>query len=354
MIQELVEQRYCNTIFSVVRWLAIFQLKQSGGRQVQFWRTTSTVLGKAVTVLVLVSLLATLSALPAQGATKETTSSKDTVSIGMCSGDKADKKLVKKLDRDLAKVIKKHKRVNIRIAFRDQITGTECFHRQNSKTYARSIIKVTLVAALLYKNKRLTARQKGWANSTIRYSANDPATKIWKALGKRRGMQRFLTAAGMKQTVPHPGRFWGNTLVTAKDQLILMELLTDTNNQVLPRGQKKYIVNLMKRVTPSQRWGISAGILTSATKAIKNGWGPSDYAPGWWINSIGSVQNAGHRYRIAIITNRQRGFGSGVSVINQVGRTINRAFARYPVREESKTRSEKPLRNQSSQILTLN
>lgn len=254
------------------------------------------------------------------------------ISKKYCSGEKPNASLINSLDRALERELRKkeNRKVNIRVAFKDRKTGVECYVDANSRTYARSIIKVTLVASLLYRNKRLTRAEKGWASAAIRVSSNGAATKLWRRLGKTRGMQRFLTAAGMTRTIPNPGRYWGNALVTARDQLTLMRLLTDGSGEVLSKANKQYILGLMKRVTPSQKWGISAGMLMSSTEAIKNGWGPSDHSPGWWINSIGSIQNSGHRYQIAVITNRNRGMWAGISVVKRVSSAINRTFAKYP------------------------
>lgn len=180
--------------------------------------------------------------------------------------------------------------------------------------------------------KLLTAKQKHWSRQAITVSSNPAADQLWAALGKHRGLQRFFTAAGLTHTSPPSGPRWGNSQITASDQVKLMRLLTDGSNRVLSRMHKGYILNLMKRVVPSQRWGVSAGLPGASTQAIKNGWGPTTGLPGWWINSFGSVSNAGHRYQVAILSSHQASQKIGISRVNRIARGINAAFARYPVK----------------------
>lgn len=248
----------------------------------------------------------------------------------ICKGPTRHTPLVQELNQNLRLELKKQRHSTIRFALRDKATGVTCSYRSSSQTYGRSITKVTLVAALLYKNKRLTRKQKAWADRAITRSSNAAARKIWISLGQAPGLQRFLNAAKMRRTVPYRGIFWGNTLVTAGDELTLLRLLTNNTNRVLKRSHKHYILGLMNRVVSSQRWGISTGLPRQATQAIKNGWGPSLHAPGNWVNSIGSISNSGHLYEIAIITNNNPSIRNGKGTVNEISRVINLTFVKYP------------------------
>lgn len=248
-----------------------------------------------------------------------------------CKGKRSHTRLIKDLNRGITTNLKKYKSVKIRIAFKDRTTGVQCLANSNTRTFPRSIIKVTLLASLLYKNKVLTPTQERWANDAIIVSSNSAAHSLWRATGKAAGMKRFFKAAGMTKTKPHPGMLWGNAQVTAGDQLKLMRLLTDGSNRVLSRENKNYILDLMNRVKPAQRkWGISAGLTPESTEAIKNGWGESEYEPGWWINSIGSIRNGNHHYQIALITNRHKKMRAGIKVIDAVASAINKSFTKHP------------------------
>lgn len=249
----------------------------------------------------------------------------------LCKGPARHTTLVQELNRNLRFEIRKQRHSTIRFALRDKATGVTCLYRESSQTYGRSITKVTLVAALFYKNKYLTRKQKLWAHRAITRSSNAAAKKLWLSLGQAQGLQRFLNAAKMRRTVPYRGIFWGNTLVTVSDELTLLRLLTDNTNRVLKRSHKNYILGLMSRVVPSQRWGISAGLPRQATRAIKNGWGPSMHAPGNWVNSIGSIRNARHTYEVAIITNNNHSVKSGIRVVNELSTAINSTFTKHPV-----------------------
>lgn len=249
----------------------------------------------------------------------------------LCKGPGRHSALVQELNRNLRSEMRKQSHSAIRFALRDRATGVTCSYRESSRTYGRSITKVTLVAALLYKNKYLTRKHKLWAHRAITRSNNAAAKKLWLSLGQAQGLQRFLNAAKMRHTVPYRGMFWGNTLVTASDELTLLRLLTDNTNRVLKRSHKRYVLGLMSRVVPSQRWGISAGLPRQATRAIKNGWGPSIHGPGNWVNSIGSITNLGHTYEIAIITNNNRSVKSGIRAVNELSAAINSTFTKHPV-----------------------
>ena len=57
----------------------------------------------------------------------------------------------------------------------------------------------------------------------------------------------------------------------------------------------------MEHVTPSQAWGVSAGVLAPAHVALKNGWYPASIYGGWQVNSIGEVLGRHRDYLIAVL-----------------------------------------------------
>src|SRR6202007_3209586 len=86
-------------------------------------------------------------------------------------------------------------------------------------------------------------------------------------------MQHFLNLARMWQTQLGPGPYWGLTQITAYDEVLLLRLLLHRNG-VLDTSSRDYVLGLMARVIPSQRWGVPAGAPTSLTVHVKNGWLP--------------------------------------------------------------------------------
>lgn len=90
---------------------------------------------------------------------------------GMCAGTTKDKKLINKLDANLTKALRRSRSSSyVRFALEDQHTSVVCSYRRSSKTYARSIIKVTLLSSALYLRGKLTTTR--WQSSRIRIAAS--------------------------------------------------------------------------------------------------------------------------------------------------------------------------------------
>ena len=66
---------------------------------------------------------------------------------------------------------------------------------------------------------------------------------------------------------------WGLSQLTAQDELTLLTLLT-THGSVLSDTSRGYVLWLMSKVIPSQRWGVPDGAPADVTVSVKNGWLP--------------------------------------------------------------------------------
>jgi hypothetical protein len=73
---------------------------------------------------------------------------------------------------------------------------------------------------------------------------------------------------------------------------------------LLTNASRDYEVDLMTHVDPNQASRVSAGVPSSASIALKNGWLPLD-SGGWQINCIGSVHGDGRSYLVAVSDRRQ-------------------------------------------------
>jgi hypothetical protein len=190
-----------------------------------------------------------------------------------------------------------------------------------------SVVKVTILAGLLLKlqeeHRSLTAAQRELATQMITVSDNNAASTLWAEAG-RPSLQRFLNLAGMHETSLGPGGYWGLTQITAHDELILLQLLT-SKNHVLTPASCGYVLNLMARVIPSERWGVPAGAPTYLTVHVKNGWLPQP-THGWRINSIGSFSGHGRDYMIVVLTWDNPTMAYGVDTVQAVAEVINRAL----------------------------
>ncbi|MFD7753355.1 serine hydrolase [Streptomyces sp. NPDC059757] len=262
----------------------------------------------AAGVLVPVALAAT----PAAAATP-------TVS---CTSGKAG--LAAKLSKDITAALKGRSSTTA-IALYDRTTKTSCTMRSTSKYDSASVVKATVLATLLWDNKKhnryLTQREVNLATAMITKSDNDATTSLWKQLGVTK-VKAFLKAAGMTHTVPGSGGYWGLTRITAQDELRLLSLLT-AKNSVLSDNSRAYELGLMHKVISSQRWGTPAGAPSGVTVQVKNGWLPRA-THGWRVHSIGAFTGKGHDYGITVLTQDNKTMNDGINTIQAVSRAIHK------------------------------
>jgi hypothetical protein len=187
----------------------------------------------------------------------------------------------------------------VAVAVSDPTDGLNCQLHNTSHFYAASVMKVTILSALLMKvggPSHLTAAQKSLATLMITQSNNSAAQTLWNEEGIP-AVQTFLTKAGMSETQINGA--WGLTLITAHDELRLLQVLT--NSTVLSSASRGYVLTLMSEVISSQRWGISSGAPAVEKLHIKNGWLNYPGAGDWNINSIGTFTGP-RNYQIVVLS----------------------------------------------------
>jgi beta-lactamase class A len=213
------------------------------------------------------------------------------------------------------------------LAVDDRVNGITCKLRPHWQFDSASVVKVTILSALLRKlqqeHRSLTAAQRKLATAMITLSDNNAASTLWAETGYP-SLQHFLDLAGMNETVLGPDGYWGLTLITAHDELTLLQLLTSTNT-VLTTASRNYALGLMARVVSYERWGVPAGAPTDVTVHVKNGWLPLA-THGWRINSIGSFSGSGKNYMIVMLTDDNPTMEYGVDTVQAVAEIINHAL----------------------------
>lgn len=239
-----------------------------------------------------------------------------------CTSGKAG--LAAKLSKDINAALK-NRTATTAIAFDDRTTGTTCALRGTQRYDSASVVKVTVLATLLWDaqktNRPLTKRETGLATAMITKSDNAATTKLWKQLGAAK-VNGFLKAAGMTRTTPGADGYWGLTQITAGDEQRLLSLITG-RNRVLTDASRAFILDRMHKVIPSQRWGVPAGAPSSATTELKNGWLQRD-TQGWRVHSIGAFTGKGHDYRISVLTQNNNTMQDGVNTIEAVSRAVHK------------------------------
>jgi beta-lactamase class A len=209
-------------------------------------------------------------------------------------------------------------------ALYDRRTGTRCTLAADRSFDSASVVKVTVLGALLRQameeQRVFTPRELELTHAMITTSDNDATSALWRQIGTA-GIERFLRLAGMDSTVPGADGKWGLTLTTAGDQLKLLELLT-ASNPVLDEQARTYALDLMNQVVPGQRWGVPAGAPGTATIAVKNGWLPrSTHA--WRVHSMGAFTGRGHDYGIVVLSQDSRTMNYGIETIQGAARAIH-------------------------------
>jgi beta-lactamase class A len=266
----------------------------------------------AVTAAVLAPMAGLLPPAPAGAATSP-----------VVCGSRSHAALAARLARDIA-AARRGRESTVAVAVDDPGAGLACWLNASAQFDSASVVKVTILGALLRKardqHRFLTATEVAWARAMITRSDNAAASALWNDVG-RSHLQHFLDLANMTATVLGPGGFWGLTQITAHDELVLLRLLL-TSNSVLSTSSRNYALGLMAQVIPSQRWGVPVGAPASLTVHVKNGWLPRA-TRGWRIHSIGVFTGHNVGYSIVVLTEDNPTMGYGIDTIEAIARVIN-------------------------------
>jgi beta-lactamase class A len=193
-----------------------------------------------------------------------------------------------------------------------------------------SIVKLDILETLLAQRHAegaaLSAQDMSLAQAMIEDSDNAAATSLWDEVGGSRGISSFNASVGLTGTVPSacvecpgfPWPGWGLTTTTPADQIALLRELLRPGAQ-LTGSQREYALGLMENVTESQRWGVTGGVPSQVTVALKNGWLPLTSADdNWQVNSIGWISGDGRDYIMTVLTTGNPTEQYGIDTIDQL------------------------------------
>ena len=211
----------------------------------------------------------------------------------------------------------------------DLRTGREWTVGQGNAQAEASIVKVDILETLLAQRPPggLTDNDAALARKMIEDSDNDAATALWGLVGGGKGVAAYNAQAGLARTTPSacvqcpgfPWPGWGLTTTTPHDQITLLRQLFTSGGQ-LTSADRQYALSLLENVTPAQRWGVSGGVPSGVTVALKNGWLPLDAANSdWQINSVGWVSGEGRDYLMAVLSTGNPSEQYGINTLNALG-----------------------------------
>ena len=203
----------------------------------------------------------------------------------------------------------------------DAATGQTFVINSSLAEFTASIVKVDILATALWQAQAaggfLTPGEQALAVPMIEQSDNAAATGLWNVIGGAGAVSSFDNLVGMPGTVPNLA--WGLTATTAVDQVTLLRNIAYPS-RLLSSGSRSYELALMQSVTPSQAWGVSAGVAPGAEVALKNGWLP--LAGGWQVNSDGIVSGLRADYVISVLTTGDPSMSYGIQSISELSSLV--------------------------------
>jgi beta-lactamase class A len=219
---------------------------------------------------------------------------------------------------------------HVAIAVDDLSNGQFASYDGNQEFVTASIVKVDILATLLYQmqqqHSQLSSGEQSLATTMIENSDNDAATALYYDAGDSGGIDTANRAFGLTATTVGTGGYWGLTTTTPDDQIRLLGQVF-TSQTILAPSSQAYIQGLMSQVESDQAWGVPSAADSGTSFAVKNGWLPDPAL--WEVNSIGEVTHEGQRMLIAVLSSDNDDYGDGISLIQDVVGKAADAVASY-------------------------
>lgn len=224
-----------------------------------------------------------------------------------------------------------HQRVTA--AIQDVRDGCQFHLHRNMRITTASVIKAQVLGAVLLKaqheHRHLDARERHDIHPMIRWSFNNPyVPDLYNDVGGVPGMDRFDHRMHSFHTVNTTE--YGATITTSGDR-------TNISKRMLYGGgpmhgkYRKIAWKYMSHVTPTQRWGITAGMRKGWHVALKNGFYPMS-GHGWRVGSTGflGAPHSHKGYAITVMTDQDYTQVAGIRLVERVVRRVADALTHGP------------------------
>ncbi|PZG19612.1 hypothetical protein C1J01_11580 [Nonomuraea aridisoli] len=221
------------------------------------------------------------------------------------------------------------------LAVHDRTTGIRYAFHERAPFVLASVAKVDILLAFLMAKggERLSELERRLVSCMIRHSDNTCARLLYVTVGGRWGLARTLDRIGAHHTRPGPGFLSGWTRSRPSDQVLVLERLTDPYGPLSARA-RRYALELMSSVAPSQAWGVGT-VARTGEVALKNGWLPTELHDGLWtVNSVGRLDVRGHELLVAVLSERSPDMPTGVDTVERLARLAVRALAEEEIVDE--------------------
>ena len=213
---------------------------------------------------------------------------------------------------------------HLTIAAYDDRSGCWYHFRPGQRVTTASVVKVEIMAGVLLRAQRagrdLTTGERDRITPMIVRSDNASASALWSSLGGEAGMERIGAELGLGST-DEVAPIWGLSSTTAEDQARFLAGLAQGPSPLDERSRDR-AWSFLTAITPSQRWGVRAGVPPTWVVGHKNGFAGSSCC-GWRVNSVGYVADpGGGGYSIAILSDGWPDLARGIPVVEAGARVV--------------------------------
>lgn len=212
----------------------------------------------------------------------------------------------------------------IAAALYDSRTGCQYRYRSDLRITTASVLKAEIMAGILLRAQRagraLTATERSRVAAMIRTSDDPSANALWSSLGGTAAMRSLEQELGLTDTVATSP--WGLTSTSAADRNELLRQLLLGQWGPFSASTRSEARAFMLDVTPSQRWGLTAGVPSSWKVPLKNGFFPASCC-GWRVNTSGVVERpGGGAYVATVLSDGWATEAQGIEAVEFVSRDL--------------------------------
>ena len=208
-------------------------------------------------------------------------------------------------------------------------TRTGCWyhlHRTMRITTA-SVIKAQVLGAVLLRaqdrHRGLDRWERNRIHPMIEYSLNDPyVSDLYEEVGGVAGMNAFDRRMDATATTNTPE--YGATVTTAVDRTRIALRMLYGHGPLHRAARQSAWYYMAHVVTPTQRWGITAGVPAGWHVGLKNGFYPIPGPARWRAGSTGFVRAPGGPggYAVTIMTDHNSTQRQGIALVERVSRRV--------------------------------
>lgn len=212
----------------------------------------------------------------------------------------------------------------IAAAVYDTRSGCTYLYRPELRITTASVLKAEIMGGILLRAQRagrgLTAQERSLVGPMISFSNDAAAGALWSSLGGVAAMRSLDQQLGLGQTAAAAP--WGLTSTSALDRTNYLRQLILGQYGPFSAASRAQAKAFMLAITPSQDWGITAGVPGGFAVPLKNGFFPASCC-GWRVNTSGVVERpGGGAYVATVLSDGWPTEGAGIAAVEFVSRDI--------------------------------